>query len=171
MGDHVDQNDQRCRNRLSAVTLDPPNRSMNSEIEHERKVAILDLVENSNFQLVDREGGPYRLSLSVENVRLAFHVSNEDGQPIVSHLLSLTPFRKVMKDYQLICDVHRSALHRGQPSHQLQAVDMARRSVHNEASELLMQRLSTRLIIDFDTARRLFTLISVSFLISGLPSS
>lgn len=158
------------RDKLSAVVVDPRGYSVNSDIE-QRKLAIVDLVEESSFRLVDRDDGPYILALSAENSRLALHISNDNGQQIVSHFVSLTPLRKAMKDYQVICDVHRSSVYRGRPSHQLEAIDMARRSVHNEASELLMQRLSAKVIVDFETARRLFTLISISFLMSSLLST
>jgi uncharacterized protein (UPF0262 family) len=109
---------------------------------------------------LDSEGGPYALHLSIQESRLVFDVRREDGTPLTAHLLSLTPFRRIVKDYFLICDSYYKAIRTSTPS-QIEAIDMGRRGLHNEGSELLMERLKEKIEIDFDTARRLFTLICV----------
>jgi uncharacterized protein (UPF0262 family) len=147
--------------RLVTVTLDEASIGRSSrEVEHERSVAIYDLLEDNSFRPVGHDGGPYVLTLSIADNRLVFDVRLEDGSPIVAHHLSLTPLRRIVKDYFLICDSYYSAI-RTQPPSQIEAIDMGRRGLHNEGSELLIQRLEGKIDIDSDTARRLFTLISV----------
>ncbi|HEU6441131.1 MAG TPA: UPF0262 family protein, partial [Microvirga sp.] len=104
------------------------------------------------------DGGPYSLRISLVEKKLCFEVSAQDGAPLVSHHLSLTPFRKVIRDYEMICDSYYQAIRSASPA-QIEAIDMGRRGMHNEAAELLRQRLDGKLVVDFDTARRLFTLI------------
>ena len=146
--------------RLTAVTLDdasigraPP------DIEHERAVAIYDLLEANSFVLPDHPG-PYRLVLLYAEKRLILDIRTEDDEPLVAHLLSLTPFRKIVKDYFLVCESYHQAIRSGSPS-RIEAIDMGRRGLHNEGSQILMDRLRDKVDIDFDTARRLFTLICV----------
>jgi uncharacterized protein (UPF0262 family) len=147
--------------RLVKITLDEGSIGRSSpDIEHERAVAIYDLLEDNAFAPVDSEGGPYTLHLSIAENRLAFDVRREDGTPLTAHLLSLTPFRRIVKDYFLICDSYYKAIRTSTPS-QIEAIDMGRRGLHNEGSELLVERLKEKIEIDFDTARRLFTLICV----------
>jgi uncharacterized protein (UPF0262 family) len=148
------------RSRLIAVTLDdasigraPP------DVEHERAVAIYDLVEDNSFALPDQPG-PYRLVLALADRRLIFDVRSEDGQAMMSHALSLTPFRRVVKDYFLVCESYFQAIRSGSPS-RIEAIDMGRRGIHNEGSEILRDRLKGKIEVDFDTARRLFTLVCV----------
>jgi uncharacterized protein (UPF0262 family) len=147
--------------RLCKITLDEGSigRS-NPDTEHERAVAIYDLLEDNSFTPLDQESGPYALHLSIQESRLVFDVRREDGTPLTAHLLSLTPFRRIVKDYFLICDSYYKAIRTSTPS-QIEAIDMGRRGLHNEGSELLMERLKEKIEIDFDTARRLFTLICV----------
>ncbi len=146
--------------RLVAVMLDDASFGRASpDIEHERAVAIYDLVEESSFALADHPG-PYRLVLKLADQRLVFDVRSADDTPLVAHALSLTPFRRIVKDYFLICDSYRQAIRTGSPS-RIEAIDMGRRGVHNEGSEVLQQRLKGKVDLDFDTARRLFTLICV----------
>jgi uncharacterized protein (UPF0262 family) len=147
--------------RLAKITLDEGSIGRSSpDIEHERAVAIYDLLEDNSFAPLDHEGGPYALHLSIQESRLVFDVRREDGTPLTAHLLSLTPFRRIVKDYFLICDSYYKAIRTSTPS-QIEAIDMGRRGLHNEGSELLVERLKEKIEIDFDTARRLFTLICV----------
>jgi uncharacterized protein (UPF0262 family) len=147
--------------RLIKVTLDESSIGRSSpDIEHERAVAIYDLLEDNSFAPVDHDGGPYALHLSIAENRLVFDIRNEDGTPVMAHLFSLTPLRRIVKDYFLICDSYYKAIRTSTPS-QIEAIDMGRRGLHNEGSELLMERLKEKIAVDFDTARRLFTLICV----------
>jgi uncharacterized protein (UPF0262 family) len=149
------------KQRLVKVTLDEGSIGRSSpDIEHERAVAIYDLLEDNSFTPVDHDGGPYALHLSIAENRLVFDIRQEDGSPVMAHLLSLTPLRRIVKDYFLICDSYYKAIRTSTPS-QIEAIDMGRRGLHNEGSELLMERLKEKIAVDFDTARRLFTLICV----------
>jgi uncharacterized protein (UPF0262 family) len=130
------------------------------DVEHERKVAIFDLLEENRFAPVGSDGGPYVLHLAIEENRLVFDIRLEGGVPHGKVLLSLTPFRKIIKDYFLICESYYDAIKTAAPS-QIEAIDMGRRGLHNEGSETLKERLSGKIEMDFDTARRLFTLICV----------
>ena len=105
-------------------------------------------------------GGPYALHLSITENRLVFDIRQQDGAPLMAHLLSLTPFRRIVKDYFMICDSYYKAIRTATPT-QIEAIDMGRRGLHNEGSELLQERLKEKIDVDFDTARRLFTLICV----------
>ena len=120
------------------------------------------------FQPVGDDGnGPYKLKLSLIESRLVFEVTRENGEPVITHILSLTPFRRIVKDYYMICDSYYEAIKMSTPG-QIETIDMARRGVHNDGSQTLMDRLSGKLDMDFDTARRLFTLICVLQLRTGL---
>ena len=148
------------RSRLIAISLDsasitraPP------DIEHERAVAIYDLVEANSFALAEHPG-PYRLRLSLADARLVFSVQSEAGDLLATHVLSLTPFRKIVKDYFFVCESYHQAIRSGSPS-RIEAIDMGRRGLHNEGSEILQERLKGKIALDFDTARRLFTLVCV----------
>lgn len=147
------------KGRLTAVTLDETSIGRgNPDQEHERAIAIYDIVEKNSFAVPDGPEGPYSLRLAIVENKLAFEIKLENGEPVMIHLLSLTPFRRVIKDYRAICDTYYSAIRTASPT-QIEAIDMGRRGLHNEASELLQQRLDGKVAIDFDTARRLFTLI------------
>jgi len=147
--------------RLVKITLDEGSIGRSSpDIEHERAVAIYDLLEDNSFAPVDHAGGPYALQLSIAENRLVFDIRTEDGAPVMAHLFSLTPLRRIVKDYFMICDSYYKAIRTSTPS-QIEAIDMGRRGLHNEGSELLMERLKEKIAVDFDTARRLFTLICV----------
>jgi uncharacterized protein (UPF0262 family) len=136
--------------RLATITLDEGSigRS-NPDIEHERAVAIYDLLENNVFVPSDHPGGPYALHLKVTENRLIFDIRLADGTPVIAHYLSLSPLRRIVKDYFTICDSY------------YEAIRMGRRGLHDEGSHLLMERLQKKVTIDFDTARRLFTLLCV----------
>jgi uncharacterized protein (UPF0262 family) len=147
--------------RLVKITLDEGSIGRSSQdIEHERAVAIYDLIEDNSFAPVDHDGGPYALHLAITENRLVFDIRQQDGTPLMAHLLSLTPFRKIVKDYFMICDSYYKAIRTATPT-QIEAIDMGRRGLHNEGSELLKERLKEKIDVDFDTARRLFTLICV----------
>jgi len=135
------------------------------EMEQERRVAVFDLLEDNSFALPDRDGrevppGPYRLALAVREKRLVVDIAQEDGTKVAEFHLSLGPFRQVVKDYFQICDSYFDAVKRLPPS-QIEAIDMARRGIHNEGARILVERLEGKASVDIDTARRLFTLICV----------
>jgi uncharacterized protein (UPF0262 family) len=143
--------------RLASVALDETTLpSATAEIEHERRVAIFDLVEKNHFAPDDADAGPYALKLSLQDNRLVFDISSVDF--IRTYALSLTPLKSVLKDYLMICDSYYEAL-RGSSASQIEAVDMGRRGLHNEGAELLKARLDGKVTIDHETARRLFTLV------------
>lgn len=147
------------RNHLVAVTLDEASLGRGSaDQEHERAVAIYDLIERNHFALPDFDGGPYAVHLALVERRLAFEVKSADGAPIVTHHLSLTPLKRIIKDYELVCDSYYAAIRTATPS-QIEAIDMGRRGLHDEAAVLLVERLANKVEIDNETARRLFTLI------------
>lgn len=152
---------QKSTARLIDVELDESIGRSTPDVEHERAVAIFDLIEENCFQPVgDEGGGPYRLKLSLADARLVFSVTRENHEDVVTHILSLTPFRRIVKDYFLICESYYEAIRTSSPS-QIEAIDMGRRGLHNEGSQTLMDRLSGKIDVDFDTARRLFTLVCV----------
>ncbi len=149
------------QSRLIDVALDETIGRSTPDVEHERAVAIYDLIEENTFQPVgDAAGGPYKLKLSLVESRLVFSVTREDGSPVITHILSLTPFRRIVKDYFMICESYYDAIRSSTPS-QIEAIDMGRRGLHNEGSQTLLDRLGGKIDVDFDTARRLFTLICV----------
>jgi len=148
---------ERCR--LVAVTLDEASIGRgNPDQEHERAIAIYDIVEANYFALPNYDGGPYALHIALVDKKLCLDIRTQDGTPVVMHHLSLTPFRRAIRDYELICDSYYKAI-RSASSAQIEAIDMGRRGLHNEAAELLMKRLEGKVLLDFDTARRIFTLI------------
>jgi uncharacterized protein (UPF0262 family) len=151
--------------RIIDVTLDERTILWRSaDIEQERRIAIFDLIENNHFAPrrghPDGYAGPYRLSLSVEEGRLALKIDREDGAHLETHVLGLGRFRRPIRDYFAICDSYFQAIRSSTPQ-QIETVDMARRALHNDAAELLKERLDGKIEVDFDTARRLFTLICV----------
>jgi uncharacterized protein (UPF0262 family) len=148
-------------NRLVAVTLDEESIGRSSpDIDHERAVAIYDLIEENSFAPVGYKSGPYALALSLKENRLVFDIRRGDGKPVIAHLLSLTPFKRIVKDYFLICDSYYSAIRTATPD-RIEAIDMGRRGLHDEGSRILQEAIKTKVVVDFDTARRLFTLICV----------
>jgi len=147
----------RCR--LVGVELDEASISRSTpDIEHERAAAIYDLLDDNHFAPAGHAGGPYRLVIALVDRKLVFDVRDEAGKPIVAHGLSLTPLRKVVKDYFLICDSYYNAIRTATPS-QIEAIDMGRRGVHDEGSQILAGRLEGKIAVDHGTARRLFTLV------------
>lgn len=149
---------QRGPNRLAKVSLDEASIARgNPDQEHERAIALFDILEDNSFTIPGREG-PYALTLGLVENKLSFAIATVDGEPVMTHLLSLTPFRRVIRDYEMICESYYNAIRTASPS-QIEAIDMGRRGLHNEASEMLKQRLEGKVDLDHDTARRLFTLI------------
>jgi len=147
--------------RLSAITLDERSVVQRSRaIDQEREVAIYDILEANLFKPEGSAGGPYHLVLGVEETRLALDIFREDGTPHGKVLLSLAPLRKTVKDYFLVCENYYKAI-RTAPPHQIEALDMARRTLHDEGARELQVRLEGKVETDFDTARRLFTLVCV----------
>jgi uncharacterized protein (UPF0262 family) len=144
--------------RLVGVTLDETSIARGSaNIDHEREVAIYDLLDANVFKLADRDG-PYKLKLSLADDRLVMAVGSESTEALVMHMLSLTSLRRVIKDYFIVCDTYYTAIRTAPPS-KIQAIDMGRRALHDEGSVLLIERLKGKIEIDHQTARRLFTLI------------
>jgi uncharacterized protein (UPF0262 family) len=148
--------------RLSDVVLDESIGRSTPDVEHERAVAIFDLLEENSFAPVGHAGGPYRLKLSLVDQKLALNILTEGGDHVATHILSLTPFRRIIKDYFMICESYYQAIRSSTPS-QIEAIDMGRRGIHNEGSQTLEDRLKGKIALDFDTARRLFTLVCVLY--------
>ena len=148
--------------RISVLNLDEKTVVRRSpEVEHERAVAIFDILEDNSFAPIGHDGGPYDLHLSIEDrQRLVLDIRHEDGGQVAKVTLSLTPFRRLVKDYFQICESYFDAIKRLSPS-QIETIDMARRGLHNEGSEMLAERLGDKIEMDGPTARRLFTLICV----------
>jgi uncharacterized protein (UPF0262 family) len=145
--------------KLVAITFDEASIGRgNANIEHERKVAVYDILEGNRFALDGRDGGPYTLNLSIVEDRLVFAVAQEGSDETFAVVLSLTPLRRIMKDYFIVCESYYQAIRSAPPS-RIQAIDMGRRALHDEGSRILSERLSGKITVDRDTARRLFTLI------------
>jgi len=153
-------------NRICHIEIDEKGLARSTpEIEQERRVAIFDLLEDNSFTLPARDGravpgGPYVLWLAIREGRLVFDVATEAGEKFGAFHLSLGPFRQVVKDYFQICESYFEAVKRLPPS-QIEAIDMARRGIHNEGARVLQERLEGKAEVDIETARRLFTLICV----------
>ena len=144
-------------NRLQSVTIDEAALGAASrDQEQERQIAIFDLVEENVFEPEEAQGGPYDLSLTMVENKLALDIRGPGYER--RHLLSLSPFRGVLRDYRMICDSYNQAIRNATPG-QIEALDMGRRGIHNEGSDLLRERLAGKVGLDHDTARRLFTLI------------
>ncbi|MDE2383860.1 MAG: UPF0262 family protein [Alphaproteobacteria bacterium] len=145
--------------RLTAITVDDTfSRNATPEMLQDRALAIHDLLEGNDFRLSNGKPGPYKLAITSQDQRLVLALSDEAGAPLHSFGLSLTPFRHVVKDYFQICDSYVMAV-KGSNPQAIEAIDMARRGIHNEGSEILLERLKGKAEMDFDTARRLFTLV------------
>lgn len=157
--------------KLIDVTLDESTIvRWSADVEHERRIAIFDLLEENSFALLksadDGYDGPYKLHLGTIEGRLQFDVKAENDQPLMSFRLAMTPFRRIIREYFAICDSYYEAIKSASPS-QIEAIDMGRRGLHNEGSTLLMERLDGKVEVDMPTARRLFTLVCVLHLKEG----
>jgi uncharacterized protein (UPF0262 family) len=147
------------RNRLADVLLDEASLApASANAEHERRIALFDLKESNSFVVLGDERGPYVLTLSMAEGRLALDVADESGERVVLHYMAMSVLRKLIKDYAMICDSYHNAIRNASPS-QIEAIDMGRRGLHNEAAEVLQVSLEERFSIDLETARRLFTLV------------
>lgn len=147
--------------KIVDLTLDERTVARRSpEIEHERRVAIFDLLEDNHFAPKRCGDGPYHLRLSIEEGRLILEINDTEDAPLDKLPLPITPFRRLIKDYFTVCESYYAAIKTAPPS-QIEAIDMGRRALHNEGSEMLRERLDDRVHIDLPTARRLFTLLCV----------
>jgi uncharacterized protein (UPF0262 family) len=147
--------------RIAKITLD--ERTVvrrNADIEHERAVAIFDLLEENNFAPVSGTTGPFHVHLAIEEGRVILDIRSTEDAPLERIALPLAPLRGIVKDYFMICESYYAAIRRASPT-QIEAIDMGRRGVHNEGSELLRERLADKVALDSNTARRLFTLLCV----------
>lgn len=157
-----EKNQENCK----IVRIELDERSLaraTADIEHERKVAVYDLIEENFFEPAGGGDGPFELYLSIIENRLVFDVRRHrpeqpGGEPIGQVHLSMAPFRKIIKDYFMLCESYYDAIRTAAPA-QIETVDMARRAMHNEGSEILRERLTEKIRLDLNTARRLFTLI------------
>lgn len=155
MSDTPENNQQ----RLIDIVIDRASLGRNTpDIEHEREVAIFDLLEDNYFEPCSKGDGPFTLVISFSEGRLVLEISDCQSRPHSKHILSLSPFRRIVKDYFWVCDSYFEAIKTAPPS-KIEAIDMGRRSLHNEGSQLLIDRLDGKIKTNFDTARRLFTLI------------
>jgi len=157
--------------KLIDITLDESTIARwSADVEHERRIAIFDLLEENSFSLLksadDDYPGPYKLHLSTIEGRLSFDVKNTDEETLMSFRLAMSPFRRIIRDYFAICDSYYEAIKSSSPS-QIEAIDMGRRGLHNQGSELLIERLEGKIKLDTQTSRRLFTLICVLHLKDG----
>ena len=155
-----DSDSEKSRNRLVAVLLDQSSIERGTpDQEHERLTAVYDLVEDNSFALPDGQEGPFILNIGMVNARLMFEIRNEAGDHMITHGLSMSPFRRVIRDYFLVCESYYDAI-RTSTAAQIEAIDMGRRGLHNEAADIVIERLKDKVEIDFQTARRLFTLLA-----------
>lgn len=147
------------RRRLIDVSLDEASLGHGTpDQEHERAIAIYDLLQENSFALPERDDGPYKLRVAAQEGRLALQVEPADGGASVAHVVPLASFRTLLKDYLLICESYYASIRTATPT-QIEALDRARRTIHNEAAALLAERLAGKIEVDEETARRLFTLI------------
>ena len=152
--------DPATRRRLVSVILDDASIGRGSpDQENERAIAIYDLVEQNSFAIPGHDGGPYTLSIALHEAKLAFDTRTADGEHIVTHILSLSPFRRLLKDYFMVCESYYAAIRTATPA-QIEAIDMGRRGLHNDGATLLAARLEGKIECDFETARRIFTLVT-----------
>jgi uncharacterized protein (UPF0262 family) len=151
--------DDRAAHRLQSIEIDEASlAAVSRDQEQERQIAIFDLVEDNYFQPEGAAGGPYDLKIALAENRLALRITGPDGSFDQIHLLSLSPFRGVIRDYFMVCESYYQAIRNATPG-QIEALDMGRRGLHNEGSSLLQARLEGKVKTDLDTARRLFTLV------------
>ena len=149
---------QASAGRLIAVDIDADLLSSQDFVAHERAAAIRDLIADNTFLPAGRTGGTFRLGLSIQDGKLVLDIADAEGEAVIRHILSLTPLRSVIKEYFMICDSYYAAVKAAGPS-QIEAIDMGRRGVHNEGARILSERLGAKIAFDFETARRLFTLV------------
>ncbi len=151
--------DPQSKSRLIAINFDAASiRRGNPNVDHEREVAVFDILEGNSFILDGRDDGPYTLNLSIVEDRLVFAVGRAQSEDTFSFVLSLTPLRRIMKDYFLVCESYFQAIRTAPPS-RIPSIDMGRRALHDEGARIPVERLKGKITVDRDTARRLFTLV------------
>lgn len=153
-------------NRLCGLDVEHGDIPLNQDVKSEQFVAITDLLEENYFEVVGLQCGPYKLMLSTRASRLSLQITTMNRVPVATHIISFTPFQRIIRDYLIVCEAHSRAVV-GVDRYRIEAVDMARRAIHNEGSDLLKERLSAKVNIDPDTARRLFTIIVTPFMASA----
>jgi len=147
------------RDRLAEITLDTKSLGRaNANAEHEREVAIFDILDGNTFRVEDVNDGPYKLHLSIVDDRLQMNVAAASSEQNFEHAIALTPLKRIMKDYFMVCESYYEAVKTAPPA-RIQAIDVSRRGLHDEGSVLLRDKLLPKIIVDDDTARRLFTLV------------
>jgi uncharacterized protein (UPF0262 family) len=147
------------RDRLTDISLDEASLApASTTVEHDRRIAIFDLKESNAFAIVNEDRGPYALLLGMSEGRLVLDVSDEAGARVILHHAPIGALRKIVKDYTFICESYNAAIRDAPPS-RIEALDMGRRGLHNEAAEVLQEALASHFTIDTETARRLFTLV------------
>ena len=152
--------DGQQKQKLVSVRLDEESIGRgHPDQEHERNTAIFDLLEQNVFGVPGRDDGPYVLNIALREKRLVFEICSEENESIVTHILSLSPLRRLLKDYFEICESYYSAIRTASPA-QIEAIDMGRRGLHNDGAQMLAERFAGKIDCDFDTARRLFTLVT-----------
>ncbi len=150
---------EKSRDRLAEITLDTKSLGRaNANTEHEREVAIFDILDGNAFQIEGLDDGPYKLHLAVADVRLLLQIATANDGEDVEHTVALTSLKRIMKDYFLICESYYEAVRTAPPA-RIQAIDVSRRALHDEGSNLLREKLLPKIVVDEDTARRLFTLV------------
>ncbi len=148
------------KNRLYEVKLDEATLPrLATEQDHERAVAIFDLVEENSFGAIDRDDGPYSLTIAQQESKLSFTLRTEVGEVVADFVVSMTPFRPLLKDYFLVCETYYDAIRTASPR-QIESIDRERTALHNEGADLMAQRLTDKVVVDKNTARRLFTLVT-----------
>jgi len=156
----MSETDQGPRNRLVSVTLDEASIGRSTpDKEHERQIAIYDLLEENSFGVPGHDAGPYGLKIALQDSKLVLEILDESSAPLVAHILSLTPLRGLLKDYFFVCESYYAAIRTAMPG-QIEAIDMGRRALHNEGAQMLIERLKGKIDCDNDTARRIFTLVA-----------
>ncbi|MFN0218585.1 MAG: UPF0262 family protein [Hyphomicrobium sp.] len=159
MDQRAPADDNKSRDRLTDITLDPKSLGRTSaNIEHEREVAIFDIIDGNAFAVDETDRGPYKLHLALAEDRLLLNVATADDQDVAQHQVQLTPLKRIMKDYFMVCESYYEAVRTAPPA-RIQAIDVSRRGLHDEGSTILREKLAGRITIDEDTARRLFTLV------------
>lgn len=147
--------------RIANINLDESSViRLSPQVDHERKVAIFDLLEDNCFDPAGLAPGPYSVILMIEDNRLVFDVRSENDEKLGQFNLPVGTFRRIVKDYFMICDSYYEAIKRSSPS-QIEAIDMGRRGLHNEGADILKEKLADKVTINETTARRLFTLVCV----------
>ncbi len=150
---------EKSQDRLIEITLDAKSLGRaNSNIEHEREVAIFDILDGNAFRVDGMDAGPYKLNLSTADDRLLLSIAPASGTETIEHAIALTPLKRIVKDYFMVCESYYEAVRTAPPA-RIQSIDVSRRALHNEGSALLKEKLLPKIIVDEDTARRLFTLV------------